>query len=104
MKNKIRCFEMAGISTEAQESVEKGDGVYCKIQTFHPNGSSTQYAKELSSNAPEIKREELVNRLASVYYKDMLMVATICDEVLDRTGALLGDVRKVARKNKHDII
>ena len=104
MKSKVRCFEMVGVSTEAQESVEKGDGVYCKIQTFRPNGSSTQYAIELTSTAPELTREELVVRLASVYYKDMLMVATICDDVLDRTGALLGEVRKIARKNKHDII
>jgi hypothetical protein len=40
---------------EAQESVEKGDGVYCKIQTFEPNGSSSQYAKELPpSNVPSV--------------------------------------------------
>lgn len=98
MKKEIRCFKMVGVSMEAQESVERGDGKYCKIQTFRVNGSSTQYAKELSNHTPELDREELIVRLASVYKKDMSTVATICDEVLDRTGGLLGDVRKAARK------
>ena len=45
---------------------------------------------------PELKREVLVERLAKLYAEDMVSakwVARICDEALDRSGALLGEVR-----------
>ena len=44
--------------------------------------------------------EKQIDKLAEIYSKnihDACIVATICDEVLDRSGALLGEVRKVAR-------
>jgi len=44
-----------------------------------------------------------INALASIYEKsthDAAVVATICDEVIDRSGALLGEVRKVVRGEK----
>lgn len=44
--------------------------------------------------------KEQIEKLADIYSKDMhdaFIVATICDEVLDRSGALLGEVRKIAR-------
>ena len=45
--------------------------------------------------------KEQIEKLAEIYKKnvhDAFIVATICDEVIDRSGALLGEVRKVARK------
>jgi len=43
---------------------------------------------------------EQLEKLAEIYSKnthDAYIVATICDEVLDKSGALLGEVRKIAR-------
>jgi len=42
-----------------------------------------------------------IDKLAELYSRDTLyayIVATICDEVLDKSGALLGRVRVLARK------
>lgn len=64
MKNEIRCFEMVGASIEAQDSVANGDGKYCKVQTFHPNGSSTQYAMELFDPAPEKDYKAMYDEIA----------------------------------------
>ena len=39
-------------------------------------------------------------KLAEIYSRDTktaCVVAEICDEVLDRTGALLGEIRSIAR-------
>ena len=44
--------------------------------------------------------KEQITKLAAIYNistHDAVIVATICDEVLDRSGALLGEVRKIAR-------
>jgi len=44
--------------------------------------------------------KEQINKLAEIYSKsthDAFVVATICDEVIDKSGALLGEVRKMAR-------
>jgi hypothetical protein len=38
-------------------------------------------------------RIELVDRLAELYKTDYVAVAKVCDEALDRSGALLGEVR-----------
>ncbi len=48
--------------------------------------------------------KEQIKKLAEIYNKDYMyasVVATICDEVLDRSGALLGEVRKIARNNRY---
>jgi len=42
-----------------------------------------------------------IDKLAELYSRDTTyayIVATICDEVLDKSGALLGRVRVLARK------
>jgi hypothetical protein len=44
--------------------------------------------------------KEQIEKLAEIYNYNMnnaVLVAKICDEVLDRSGALLGEVRQVAR-------
>lgn len=41
----------------------------------------------------EIVREHLVDRLAELYKTERAGVARICDEALDKSGALLGEVR-----------
>jgi hypothetical protein len=48
--------------------------------------------------------KERIIKMAEIYSrntKTAFVVAEICDEVLDRTGALLGEVRSIAR---HDFI
>jgi hypothetical protein len=47
-----------------------------------------------------IDRLELVGRLARRYRFDALGVAELCDNVLDRTGKLLGEVRQKHREDK----
>ena len=44
-----------------------------------------------------------IEKLAELYNKgiyDACIVATICDEVIDYSGALLGEVRIVAREQR----
>ena len=57
-----------------------------------------EYAlKELKSF---IYDETRINALAEIYIRsthDAAVVATICDDVIDRSGKLLGEVRKVVR-------
>lgn len=40
--------------------------------------------------------KELLERLAPIYQWNPLAVARVCDEALDRSGALLGRLRDVA--------
>ena len=44
--------------------------------------------------------ETIVNRLIDLYPTNSLCVATICDEVLDRSGELLGHIRERVEYNK----
>ena len=41
----------------------------------------------------EIQNETVFNRLVELYKTDYVSVAKICDEVLDRSGGLLGKIR-----------
>ena len=41
-------------------------------------------------------RKEMAKKLAPIYKEHRLAVARVCDEVLDRSGALLGYVRSAA--------
>ena len=47
---------------------------------------------------PMASPENIFERLVKLYPDNYVCVAKICDEVLDRSGALLGEVRKAARK------
>jgi len=41
-----------------------------------------------------MSRNKLIDRLSDMYHTDCLAVADCCDKVLDRSGALLGEVRE----------
>ena len=43
------------------------------------------------------ERKEALAKIYSRDTKTAYVVAEICDEVLDRTGALLGEIRAIAR-------
>ena len=47
--------------------------------------------------------EEMEQRLAALYPKNRLGVALVCDEALDRSGALLGRVRNLAYLAAHPV-
>lgn len=47
---------------------------------------------------PMASPEKIFERLVKLYPDNYVCVAKICDEVLDRSGALLCEVRKAARK------
>ena len=47
---------------------------------------------------PMASPEKIFERLVELYPDNYVCVAKICDEVLDRSGALLGKVRTAARK------
>ena len=42
-----------------------------------------------------MSRRKLLYRLSDMYHTDRIAVADCCDKVLDRSGALLGEVRKL---------
>lgn len=44
-------------------------------------------------------KDKIVERLAKLYPENRAAVALICDEVLDRTGELLGIIRDKATKS-----
>ena len=46
--------------------------------------------------------QEIYNRLLECYPKDYLFVAQVCDEILDRSGCLLGEIRNEAIKIKQE--
>lgn len=49
-----------------------------------------------------IYNPDRVKKLAEIYQQsthDAAIVAKICDEVIDRSGRLLGEVRKAVRKS-----
>lgn len=41
--------------------------------------------------------DDMENRLTELYLKDYVCIAEVCDEVLDRSGGLLGRIRIKAR-------
>ena len=47
---------------------------------------------------PMASPEKIFERLVKLYPDNYVCVAKICDEVLDRSGALLGEVRRAVRK------
>ena len=59
-----------------------------------------EYRKRAENTGDFCGNREQIKKLAEIYSKnvhDACIVATICDEVLDKSGALLGEVRKIAR-------
>ena len=59
----------------------------------------------VSSNAAALveqgrneERERMADRLAELYANEPGIVARVCDDYLDRSGAMLGRVREIARK------
>jgi len=68
-----------------------------KIPIIH---SGTLIGSQSNTKTTEMNREQ-IDKLAELYSRDTTyayIVATICDEVIDKSGALLGRVRVVARK------
>jgi hypothetical protein len=49
-----------------------------------------------------VSKEEMVaDKIVSAYLRDRVTVARLCDEQLDRSGALLGYVRELALARTH---
>lgn len=72
----------------------------------------TKFNKEFLKTRKPIGRriniddERIITGLAKEYMKSTTqaaIIARICDETLDRSGQLLGEVRKVARKELYNI-
>jgi hypothetical protein len=53
--------------------------------------------ESLQAEVAELRKQRLMI-LTAVYPEAPKFVATICDESLDRSGALLGEVRELARQ------
>lgn len=56
--------------------------------------------QKVSDLSEYIYHPERIKRLAEIYQQsthDAAIVAKICDDVIDRSGRLLGEVRKVVR-------
>lgn len=66
----------------------------------YPNGVPQKKGPPPPSITAPYLSEERIECLAEIYNKsvhDAAIVANVCDSVLDRTGGLLGEVRKAAR-------
>ena len=53
---------------------------------------------DVSGSLPLASPEKIFERLVELYPDNYACVGKICDEVLDRSGALLGKVRNKARQ------
>jgi len=47
-----------------------------------------------------VGEQELFNRLLAAYPYDRLFIARVCDELLDRSGHLLGEIRNESMKQE----
>ena len=50
------------------------------------------------TDADVVAAGRLIGRLADLYVLDAVTVARVCDETLDRSGALLGHVRQAVKE------
>lgn len=85
----------------AYEFIEERDKEKGKAWSNCPDGLAEalrEYAsmklQESSNNLYSIPMDQLIDRLSNMYHKDCLAIASLCDEVLDHSGGLLGKVRK----------
>ena len=73
------------------------------VNTYHidlQEGLNEFVRTAKSTLIEECISEKTFERLVKLYPKNYICVAKMCDEVLDKTGALLGKVRTEARKAK----
>ena len=62
------------------------------------HNSDSDGKREYSDDMYSINKAELISSLAESYKINRLCIALVCDEILDGTGELLGEVRKAALK------
>ena len=53
----------------------------------------------MKKNRKKLTDEEML-KLAEIYKTNRVCVAQICDEVLDKSGGLLGEIREIYYKNE----
>ena len=53
---------------------------------------------------PQSLTDEMIKGLGKLYIDNKLLIAKLCDEVLDKSGGLLGEVRKWARDQQPNCI
>lgn len=66
----------------------------CPLENLNTPKSELKSWQEFPMASPD----KIFERLVALYNDNYLCVAKICDEVLDRSGALLGEVRNRARE------
>ena len=62
------------------------------------HNSDSDGKRKYSDDMYAINKAELISSLAESYKINRLCIALVCDEILDGTGELLGEVRKAALK------
>ncbi len=68
----------------------------CNQLTNHLNGVCQKCKGQHETTIASI--DKITERLVKLYKDDPLCVAKMCDEVLDRSGALLGKIRELAKE------
>ena len=75
-----------------------------KERKAHNEGFEEGYGLGRTHGKEYITKDETrINALAEIYKRsthDAAIVADICDNVIDRTGGFLGELRKVVRNEK----
>ena len=66
---------------------------------FDGNGDekTTEPERWLKQSTRKDVTEDMIDKLSEEYYDNARLIAWLCDEVLDRTGGLLGKVRDASR-------
>ena len=95
---KIACCEALHpwLKEYVNEDFEAGAKWMREIIESHNSDSDGK--RKYSDDMYAINKAELISSLAESYKINRLCIALVCDEILDGTGELLGEVRKAALK------
>lgn len=63
-------------------------------------GTDYPYGNGIKLASPD----DIFSRLVDLYHTEPLQVANICDQLLDRSGVLLGKIRDVVRSKKQPAV
>lgn len=86
-------------------SVERSTSDDPRVKFWKNLHASLEYAEdsyEKSRAEVETLREHQMEILLTLYATDSLACANLCDDLLDRSGALLGRVRNEALRRKQE--
>jgi len=89
----------------AMFSADQNTRIFINLNTLEMKKENSDFPQNKALNIgvvigsfPMASPKKIFERLVELYPNNYVCVAKICDEVLDRSGALLGEVRNAVRK------